>query len=61
MPRRQRERRAYQLTLATGATGLATVVVFLLALFDAASFGLFLLLAVITIVLGLVLRRTLGR
>jgi hypothetical protein len=61
MPRRQRERRAYQLTLATGAAGLATVVVLLLALFDAASFGLFLLLAVITVVLGLVLRRTLGR
>jgi hypothetical protein len=61
MPRRQRERRAYQLTLATGAAGLATVVVLLLALFDAASFGLFLLLAVLTVVLGLVLRRTLGR
>jgi hypothetical protein len=60
-PRRQREQRAYQLTLATGGAALATVVVFVLAIFDVTSFGLVLLLALITIALGFVLRRTLGR
>jgi hypothetical protein len=61
MPRRQREQRAYQLTLATGAAGLATVVVLVLAVFDVTSFGLVFLLALITLALGFVLRRTLGR
>jgi hypothetical protein len=60
-PRRQREQRAYQLTLATGAAALATVVVLVLAIIDVTSFGLALLLAVITVALGFVLRRTLGR
>jgi hypothetical protein len=60
-PRRQREQRAYQLTLATGGAALATVVVLVLAVFDAASFGLAFLLALITLALGFVFRRTLGR
>lgn len=61
MTRRQRERRAYQLTLATGATGLAAVVGVVLAVFDVIGLGLPLLLIVLAVVLGLMLRRTLGR
>lgn len=55
MTRSQRERRAYQLTLATGAAGVATVV----AIFF--SIPLAFLLAVLTGVLGFALKRTLGR
>jgi uncharacterized membrane protein len=61
MSRSQREQRAYRLTLATGASGLATVVVLVLAVFGVASFGFAFLLALLTAVLGFVLRRTLGR
>jgi hypothetical protein len=58
--RRQREARAYRLTLATGAVSLAAVVVLVLSIAGAASFGLFLLLAVIAAALGFVLKRSLG-
>jgi len=61
MPRSQRERRAYQLTLATGAAGVATVVGFVLALVTAFSFGWVFALAVLTALLGFGLKRTLGR
>jgi len=61
MTRKQRETRAYQLTLATGATGLAAVVGIVLAALDVIGLGLPLLLVVLAVVLGLMLRRTLGR
>jgi hypothetical protein len=59
--RRQREQRAYRLTLATGAAALATVVLLVLAVIGAASFGFAFLLALVTAALGYGLRRTLGR
>jgi len=58
--RSQREKRAYQMTLAAGGTGLATVVVLVLAIVGVASFGLAVLLAVVTAVLGFALKRSLG-
>ncbi len=61
LPRRRREQRAYRLTLATGASSVATVVVFVLWVIGATSFGVFLLLALITAALVYGLRRTLGR
>ena len=59
--RRQREQRAYQLSLATGASGLATVIVFVLAVVGITSFGLAFLLALLTGAFGYALKRTLGR
>ena len=61
LPRRRREQRAYRLTLATGASSVATVVVFVLWVIGATSFGVFLLLVLITAALVFGLRRTLGR
>ena len=61
LSRRQRERRAYRLTLATGAAGLAAVVTLVLSLVGVMSFGIFLLLAVVTAALAFVLKGTLGR
>jgi hypothetical protein len=59
--RRQREERAYRLTLATGAAALATIVVIVLSVLGVTSFGLAVLLALITAALGYGLKRTLGR
>ena len=59
--RREREQRAYRLTLAAGATGLAGVVGIVLAVFGVIGAGVPLLLLVVAAVLGLMLRRTLGR
>ena len=60
-PRRQREQRAYQLTLATGALALVAVVGFVLAVFvNVIGFGLPILAAILAVVSGLLLRRTLG-
>ena len=61
LTRRERERRAYRLTLAAGATGLAGVVGIVLALFGVIGAGVPVLLLVVAAVLGLMLRRTLGR
>jgi hypothetical protein len=60
LPRRRREQRAYYLVLASGGLAVAAVVVFVLAIFGVASFGLFILLAVLAAVAGFLLRRTLG-
>jgi len=49
------------MTLATGGAALATVVVFVLAVAGVTSFGLFILLALVTAALAYGLRRTLGR
>lgn len=59
--RRQREQRAYQLTLATGAGALATVVVLVLAVVGLTSFGLAFLLALLTGAFGYALKRSLSR
>jgi hypothetical protein len=61
MSRRQREQRAYYLVLASGGLAVAAVVVLVLWIVGAASFGLFLILAILAAVSGFVLRRTLGR
>jgi hypothetical protein len=61
MSRRQREQRAYYLVLASGGLAVAAVVVLVLWIAGVASFGLFLLLAVLAAVAGFVLRRTLPR
>jgi type IV secretory pathway TrbD component len=59
--RRQREQRAYYLVLTSGGLAVAAVVVLVLWIAGVASFGLFLLLAVLAAVAGYLLRRTLGR
>jgi hypothetical protein len=61
MSRRQREQRAYYLVLASGGRAGAAVVVLVLWIVGAASFGLFLILAILAAVSGYLLRRTLGR
>ena len=58
--RRQRERRAYQLTLATGALAVVAVVGIVLAAIGVIGFGLPILAAILAAVSGLLLRRTLG-
>lgn len=60
MSRRQRERRAFTLVVATGGGALATVVTFALAVFGVVGFGLVFLLAVATAIAGFLLRRTLS-
>jgi len=60
LPRRKREQRAYYLVLASGGLAVAAVVVFVLAIVGIASFGLFILLAVLAAVAGFLLRRTLN-
>lgn len=57
--RRQREARAYQLTLATGGGALATVVTAILALITSFSWGIVFLLAALTVAAGVALRATL--
>jgi type IV secretory pathway TrbD component len=59
--RRQREQRAYYLVLASGGLAVAAVVVLVLWIAGVASFGLFLLLAVLAALAGFLLRRTLPR
>jgi type IV secretory pathway TrbD component len=61
MSRRQREQRAYYLVLASGGLAVAAVVVLVLWIAGVASFGLFLILAVLAAVAGYLLRRTMSR
>jgi hypothetical protein len=61
MSRRQREQRAYYLVLASGGLGVAAAVVLVLWIVGVASFGLFLILAILAAVAGYLLRRTLAR
>jgi hypothetical protein len=61
LTRRDRESRAYRLTLATGGGALATVVALVLSIAGVVSFGLVVLLAVLTAVAGYLLKRSLGR
>ena len=60
MTRAQRERRAYQLTLATGVLGVVAVVGLVLAFVGVIGAGLPILAAILAVVSGLLLRRTLG-
>ena len=60
LTRSQREKRAYQLTLATGALGLVAVVGIVLAIVNVIGFGLPILAAILAAVSGVLLRRTLG-
>jgi hypothetical protein len=59
MTRRQREGRAYQLTLATGGLALVAVVGIVLAILGVVGAGLPILAAILAVICGLLLRRTL--
>ena len=59
-PRRQREKRAYQLTLATGGLAAVAVVGLILAVINVIGFTVPILAAILAVVAGLLLRRTLG-
>ena len=61
LSRRQREKRAYTLTLVSGGATVATVVFLLLWVIGVMSFGPVFLAAVIAVVAGLVLRGTMRR
>ena len=59
LTRRDREKRAYQLTLATGGLSVVAVVGVLLAIFGVVSFGLPFIAAILAVVCWMLLRRTL--
>ena len=61
MTRRQREQRAYQLTLATGGLSLVAVVGIVLAVVTPLGLGLPITAAVLAVLCFVLLRRTLGR
>jgi hypothetical protein len=61
MSRRQREQRAYYLVLTSGGLAVAAAVVLVLWIVGVASFGLFLILAILAAAAGYLLRRTLAR
>jgi hypothetical protein len=60
LSRRQRERRAYQLVLATGGLAVIAVVGIVLAIADVISGTIPVLAAILAVVCGLLLRRTLS-
>jgi len=60
LSRNKRADRAYKLTLATGAFGVATVVLVLLAVLTSVGLGWAVLAAIATALSGLLLRRTLN-
>ena len=60
LSRRQRERRAYQLTLATGGLAVIAVVGIVLAVANVIGGTIPFLAAVLAVVCGLLLRRTLS-
>jgi uncharacterized membrane protein YphA (DoxX/SURF4 family) len=61
MTRSQRERRAFQLVLATGTGAVATTVLLVMSIVGSVGFGLVLLVGLLTALCGWLLRRTLGR
>ncbi len=61
LTRRDRESRAFALTMTSGGLGLASVVTFVLSIVGAASFGLFLLLLITTAASVFALRSTMKR
>lgn len=60
LSRRQRERRAYQLTLATGGLAVIAVVGIVLAIANVIGGTIPVLAAILAVVCGLLLRRTLS-
>ena len=60
MTRRQREQRAYRLTLATGGLAVVTVVALVLAIAGVLGAGLPILTAILAVVCFVLLRRTVG-
>jgi hypothetical protein len=60
LSRRQRERRAYQLVVATGVLGAIAVVGIVLAIAGAIGGGVPVLAAILAVLCGLWLRRTLA-
>ena len=60
MSRSQRERRAYQLTLATGGLAVVAAVTFVLAIVGVLGFGIPILAAILAVVCFVLLRRSLG-
>lgn len=58
LSRRQRQKRAYTLVLATGGGAIATLALLVLSIAGVVGFGIVLLFAVLTVVAGLLLRRT---
>ena len=60
MTRRQREQRAYRLTLATGGLAVVTVVALVLAIAGVLGAGLPILAAILAVVCFVLLRRTVG-
>lgn len=58
LTRRQRESRAFALTMTTGGLGIASVVTFVLAIAGVAGFGLFVLLLIATGITLALLRST---
>jgi len=58
--RRQREQRAYQLVMASGAFGLIAVVGLVLALATSFPSGIWVISAIIAVVCFLAFRRTVG-
>ena len=61
LTRRQREQRAYQLTLASGVLAVVAVVGIVLAAIGVVGAGLPILAAILAVVCFVLLRRTLGR
>ena len=59
--RSELEKRAYRYVLATGAFGVATLVVLVLAVAGVTSFGLAFVLALITAGFGYAFKRSVGR
>ena len=60
LSRRQREQRAYTLTLATGGLAVLTVVLVVLAVLGVTNFGLAVITALLAAGSGFLLRRTLN-
>ena len=60
LTRRQRESRAYRLTLATGGLSIVAVVGIVLAAVGVIGFGLPILAAVLAVICFVLLRRSLG-
>lgn len=61
LTRKQRETRAYRLTLATGGLGVVGTIWFLVALVGPGSVGLPIILLVLAAISGMALKSTLGR
>jgi hypothetical protein len=57
-PRQARERRAYQLVVASGTASVVAVVTFVLALVGVMGFGIPVLALIVAAVCGLLFRRT---